>query len=112
MESVNTLYSYADSNFEAPKSTGGRQVYMNGAVISASAQRHTTVDTSTTEAELTECFKCGQDVMGFRNLMEEVGLMNGEPTLIYQDNTPAIQILNQKGSLSLELPMLKEAGAA
>jgi hypothetical protein len=27
--------------------------------------------------------------MGFRNLMEEVGLMNGEPTLIYQDNTPA-----------------------
>jgi hypothetical protein len=62
---------------------------MNGAVISASAQRHTTVDTSTTEAELTECFKCGQDVMGFRNLMEEVGLMNGEPTLIYQDNTPA-----------------------
>ena len=78
---VNTLYAYADSNFEAPKSTGGRQVYMNGAVISASAQRHTTVDTSTTEAELTECFKCGQDVMGFRNLMEEVGLMNGEPAL-------------------------------
>ncbi len=26
--------------------------------------------------------------------------MNGEPALIYQDNTPAIQILNQKGSLA------------
>ena len=96
---VNVLYAYADSNFEAPKSTGGRQVYMNGAVISASAQRHSTVDTSTTEAELTECFKCACDVMGFRNLMEEVGLINDEPTLIYQDNTPAITILNQKGSL-------------
>jgi hypothetical protein len=37
--------------------------------------------------------------MGFRNLMEEVGLMKDEPTTIYQDNSPAIQILNQKGSL-------------
>jgi hypothetical protein len=53
---------------------------MNGAAISASAQQHSTVDTSTTEAELTECFKCAQDVMGFRNLMEEVGLMDDEPT--------------------------------
>jgi hypothetical protein len=24
---VNTLYAYAESNFESPKSTGGRQVY-------------------------------------------------------------------------------------
>jgi hypothetical protein len=38
--------------------------------------------------------------MGFRNLMEEVGLMNDEPTTIYQDNSPAIQILNQRGSLA------------
>jgi hypothetical protein len=53
---VNTLYAYADSNFESPKSTGGRQVYMNGAIISASAQRHITADTSTTAAELTQCF--------------------------------------------------------
>jgi hypothetical protein len=68
---------------------------MNGAVISAPAQRHTTVDNSTTEVELTECFKCGQDVMGFRNLMEEVGLMtNGEPALIYQ--LPATRITRQR----------------
>jgi hypothetical protein len=97
---VNVLYAYADSNFEAPKSTGGRMVFMNGAVISASSQRHSTVDTSTTEAELTECFRCGCDVMGFRNLMDEIGLINDEPTLLYQDNTPAIQIMNNKGSLA------------
>jgi hypothetical protein len=29
---VGALYAYADSNFESPKSTGGRQVYMNGAI--------------------------------------------------------------------------------
>jgi hypothetical protein len=75
---------------------------MNGAIISASAQRHSTVDTSTTEIELTECFKCAQDVMGFRNLMEEVGLMNDEPTTIYQDNSPTIQILNQKEGVACE----------
>jgi hypothetical protein len=38
--------------------------------------------------------------MGFRNLMEEVGLINDEPTTIYPDNSPVIQILNQKGSLA------------
>jgi hypothetical protein len=58
------------------------------------------VDTSTTEVDLTGCFKCAQDVTGFRNLMEEVGLMNDEPTTIYQDSSPVIQILNQKGLLA------------
>ena len=62
----NTLYAYADSNFESPKSTGGRQVHMNGAITSASAQRHSTVDTSTTGAELTECFKCALAANPFR----------------------------------------------
>jgi hypothetical protein len=88
MESALYLLTPVLTLIEAPKSTGGRQAYMNGAVISAPAQRHTTAGTPTTEAELTECFKCGKDVMGFRNLMEQVGLMNGEPALIYQDNTP------------------------
>ena len=65
---------------------------MNGAAISFSSKRHTTTDDSTTAAELTELFNCSCDVEGFRNLMDKVGLHQELPTVIFQDNLPAIQI--------------------
>ena len=66
----------------------------------ARAARHTTTDTSTTEAELTEAFLCSVDVVALRNLMAEVGLFQEEPTLIYQDCAPAVQVAENRGSLA------------
>ena len=88
----NVPYSYADSAFTAPKSQGCRLVMMNGAAISLSSQRHSTVDTSTTGAELTEAFLASNDIAGFRNLLSELGFVLEEPTVLYQDNQPAIRI--------------------
>ena len=34
-----------------------------------------------------------------RNLMAEIGLFQQEPTIIYQDNMPAIQIMTNRGSM-------------
>jgi hypothetical protein len=75
-------------------------VMMNGAVISFTSKRHTTTDDSTAAAELTEQFLCACDVEGLRNLMKEIGLEQTEATVIYQDNQAAIQIANNRGSLS------------
>ena len=72
---------------------------MNGCVISCTSKRHTTTDTSTVEAEATEFFLCTRDVERLRNLMAEVGLFQQEPTVVYQDNMPAIQIMTNRGSL-------------
>ena len=96
---VNKLYAYADSNFAAPRSQGCRLTMMNGCWISMTSKRHTTTDTSTCEAEVTEMFLCTRDVERLRNLMAEVGLFQQEPTIIYQDNMPAIQIMTNRGSL-------------
>ena len=63
------------------------------------SKRHTTTDASTCEAEATEMFLCTRDVERLRNLMAEVGLFQQEPTIIYQDNMPAIQIMTNRGSL-------------
>jgi hypothetical protein len=90
----------ADSGFSVPRSQGCRLVMMNGAAISLASKRHTTTDDSTTAAELTEMFNCSCDVLGFRNLMDEVGLHQELPTLIYQDNKPAVQIAMNRGALS------------
>ena len=96
---VNKLYAYADSNFAAPRSQGCRIVMMNGCAICFISKRHTTTDTSTMEAEATEFFLSTRDVERMRNLMGEIGLFQQEPTIIYQDNMPAIQIMTNRGSL-------------
>jgi hypothetical protein len=96
---VNKLYAYADSNFAAPRSQGCRMTMMNGCMVSCTSKRHTTTDTSTTEAEATEFFLGTRDVERLRNLMAEVGLFQQEATVIYQDNMPAIQIMTNRGSL-------------
>ena len=99
LHGVNKLYAYADSNFAAPRSQGCRITMMNGCAISMTSKRHTTTDTSTCEAEATEFFLCTRDVERLRNLMGEIGLFQQEPTIIYQDNMPAIQIMTNRGSL-------------
>ncbi len=73
---------------------------MNGAIISFTSKRHTTTDDSTAAAELTEQHLCACDVEGLRNLIQEIGLDQKEPTIIYQDNQAAIQIANNIGALA------------
>jgi hypothetical protein len=97
---LNVLISFADSSFSVPRSQGCRIVCMNGAAISFTSKRHTTTDDSTTAAELTEAYLASCDVEGFRNLNEEIGLKDKEPTVLYQDNQAAIQIAMNRGSLS------------
>ena len=97
---LNALVGYADSGFSVPRSQGCRLVMMNGAAISLTSKRHTTTDDSTTSAELTECYLCSCDIVGFRELMAEVGLKQEDPTIIYQDNQSAIKIAMNRGSLA------------
>jgi len=97
---VNVMYAYADSGFTAPRSQGCRITMMNGAVISMSAQKHSTVDTSTTGAELTELFLASNDVMGFRNLLREIGFVLQGPTVMYEDNQPAIAVAEGERNLA------------
>jgi hypothetical protein len=73
---------------------------MNNAAISFTSKRHTTTDDSTAAAELTEQYLCACDVEKYRNLMEEVGLKQFGPTIIWQDNQAAIQIAMNRGSLA------------
>ena len=99
-EYLNLLSAYADSSLSIPRSQGCRMVMMNGAVVSFTSKRHTTTDDSTAAAELTEQHLCACDVEGLRNLMQEIGLVQKEPTIIYQDNQAAIQIANNRGALA------------
>ena len=90
----NVMYCYADSNFQSPRSTGGHTIMMNGAAIVNTSKKHSTVDVSTTAAELTELFNCALSIKQVRNISEEIGLPLTAPTLCYQDNQPCCAVAN------------------
>jgi hypothetical protein len=96
----NKLVGYADASFSVPRSQGCRLVMMNKGAISCTSKKHTTTDGSSTASELTEGSLCACDIVGFRNLNDEVGLRADGPTVMFQDNQAAIQIMMNRGSLS------------
>jgi hypothetical protein len=71
---ANKLHACADSNFAAPRSQGCRVTMVDGCVVSCASKRHTTTDTSATEAEATEFSLGTRDIKRLRNLMAEAGL--------------------------------------
>jgi hypothetical protein len=96
----NTLYLYADSAHDIPRSYGCTCAMMNGGVVSLSAKKHTLTASATTHDELIEFSIGANRAVGFRNIMSEMGLEQKKATVIYQDNEAAIQIALNRGSLS------------
>ena len=72
---------------------------LNGAAISMKAKRQTVTAPSTVWAEMTTFFDTTMDVVATRNLMAELGMYQGEPTIVYGDNEAQQKIANNRGSL-------------
>lgn len=89
--------AYCDSNWGGNsgtdrKSTTGFIIKMNGGAISWGSKKQPVVATSTAEAEYIAAGLVSQEAMWTRQLMEEMGFMQPEPTLVLSDNQPAIAI--------------------
>jgi hypothetical protein len=95
----NVIYAYGDASLRLPRPQGCRIVMMNGAAISFVSKMQTLTAPSTTWAETVTLSDCSTDVLGLRNLLEELGHLQESPTTIFQDNKSAIQIANNRGSL-------------
>jgi hypothetical protein len=96
----NTLYCYADSGHSLPRSYGCTIAMMNGAALSLSAKRHTLTASSTCHDEIIEFAIAVNRMVGFRNIMCEMGLEQSDATTIYQDNEAAIHLAMNRGALS------------
>jgi hypothetical protein len=95
----NVLWGSADASLEVPRPYGCRIVMMNGGAVSYKAKKHTLTAPSTTWAELTEFSNITFDVCACRNLLQELGFVQTEPTPVDQDNESAQCIVNNKGSM-------------
>jgi hypothetical protein len=100
---ANTIYSYSDADLatdESRKSRSGILIMMNGAALVAKSKLQTTVQLSTACAELlASCATCNQ-VQGFRHLMREAQWAQTAPTIHYCDNTAALSIVINEGSMA------------
>jgi len=95
----NILYSYGDANLRLPRPQGCRIGMMNSAAVSMTSKKHTRTSPATSSAEMKTAFDTSTDMLGLRNLLSELGNPQIKPTILYQDNTAAIQISNNRGSL-------------
>ena len=93
---VDKIYTYCDAAFGGknndPRSIGCHTCMLNGCAFLHHVKKHTTIDTSSTMAELHELFKASIDVAWVRNFMEEIGMKILESTVVYEDNQPSIRI--------------------
>ena len=96
------LTAYADANF-APegdrKSQSGGIIKLNGSSVAWLSRKQDTVSQSTSEAEYIALATVTNEVRWIQHLLEELSFRVSYPTVIFEDNQPAIAVCkNQKSA--------------
>ena len=95
---VLNLYAYADASLTVPKSDECSLVMCQGAVIEGHFGTQSTTADSTMRAEYMAAYRASCDIMGMRNMMEELGFKQAQPTLLYEDNQPCLRVVTNPGA--------------
>jgi hypothetical protein len=97
LEGKNLFHGYADAayaNTNDYKSTSGYVFQMAGGMITWHSKKQTTIALSSTEAEYVALCEARHEACWLRNLLEELGESQLEPTLIKGDNDGSIAIVH------------------
>jgi hypothetical protein len=98
--------SWADSNdrksvsgtlIQITDARNDRQEQLTGNVISYASKRQPCVALSSTEAEYVALSKAAQTIVWLRRLLQQLGFLDDEPTITFEDNTSCISIANDEG---------------
>ena len=87
-------YSEADwaGDLDTRRSTSGYVFQIEGSTVSWHSKRQTCVSKSTTEAEYVALSLAAQEAVWLRKLMNDIGLTQKTPSIIYEDNQGAIEL--------------------
>ena len=89
------LEAYADSSYggddsDQAKSHHGYLIYFAGGLIDWNSTLQNTIALSSAEAEHIAAFHASRTVFYYRQLLEEFGHAQGEPTIVWEDNQACI----------------------
>ncbi len=109
------LFGYADASHrktsKGATNIAGYCLFLgkdSGAVSSQSTKIKVTCSSST-EAEIRALWECTKEVIWARGLLQEMGLTQVDPTIIFQDNQSTIRLCTKEGSETLSkhvMPLL------
>src|SRR5699024_2165207 len=97
------LVCYVDANYATPgdrKAQSGAIFQFNGCSIGWFSKKQKTTSLSSTEAEYVALAAATKDVLWIQQLLNELTVPVRLPTVLYEDNLPAIQIANHQRNLS------------
>jgi hypothetical protein len=94
----NRMHSFVDSDWGSDRShrrsVTGIVVMMAGGVIAYKSKYQSTIALSSTEAEFTAAAEAGKIALYLRSILYELGFGQELPTIIYEDNTGALHMVN------------------
>ncbi|KDR75264.1 hypothetical protein GALMADRAFT_24757, partial [Galerina marginata CBS 339.88] len=88
--------AYCDADFASDsddrKSISGYTLFLGNAAIAWSSKKQTTIALSTTEAEYTAIAHATRQIIWLRNLFQDLGYTQNDPTILFSDNQSAIAL--------------------
>jgi hypothetical protein len=89
------VIAFTDADFAADKSRRSRTGYVIiicNAAVTFYCKLQTSVTLSTCEAELVALSAAIQSILWIRRLLDDLGLSQTEPTIVYEDNAAALSL--------------------
>lgn len=86
------LTLYADSDWSASFSVSGWVAYFYGCPVAWASKTQTSVSLSSAESEIFGAMMAARDGVFLRDLLDELGLMQAGPTVLYLDSKSAIDL--------------------
>jgi hypothetical protein len=94
------FWTYADADLagdvDTRRSTTGYVVVLSGGLISWVSKLQSTVSLSTAEAETVAATEAVKTVMHLRLFLQELGVEQGGPSIVFEDNQAAIALAHGK----------------
>eukprot|EP00965_Chrysotila_dentata_P117544 3884120-Pleurochrysis_carterae.AAC.1 len=97
-ENAHTLTAYSDSDWAVGHSTTGFCVMLGGAAISYGSKRQHCIALSSTEAEIIAASHAAAEIVHLRGILHEMGRPPNEPTVLYVDNSGAVELAKERRS--------------
>jgi hypothetical protein len=92
----NIIDGYTDATWanvpKTSRSLSGYVFFLNQAAVSWKCSVQKVVSLSTAEAEYISLCEAVREAVYLRNLMQEMGLPQAKPTIVYEDNQPCIHL--------------------
>ena len=89
---AHVLTAYSDSDWSVRPSTTGWCMLFGGAAVSWRSTRQHSISMSSTEAEIIAASDAALEIIYIRGLLAEMGFRQEKPTVLYVDNSGAVEL--------------------